>query len=547
MTNKVNKCPNCGHQFKDGEEFCPNCDLFIPVSEQEENNFDPNQTKQFKTFKEIEEKEKANNQTESRFKHRTKKVDDETDELTEKNETVTEEKVGNSEVDSLPQLPIEKVIEKTEASVDMSEEDNNENLTFEETAFVEEISTTEDNSDTTYETVLEETIDKVVLSPIVENEETIPSQSTQENKSNKKKKAIIGLAAATVLAIGGGTFYSNQQKEAAKKAETELVKTTESNLASLFTSEDQVFLKEGITSEDIEKAKNEVTKLKTSSNYDQLEKIVNEAEIKFGKQESVNTLFKSPIMTGKSLASDVFVKDDSALGLTPIEEEKDGFDILFNKALAEAKAQKEILQQVSEKMALVFKDNEVVKNASRDDYKAAEKLVNELKDQEAKEEYNKQLKEVDTFLVKADEKKKEQEALAAQAEQERLAKLAPETTPEPIINNNNNTANNGQLTGPGGNYRWGNREDAVIDYNDAAWAWAPGVQEKVISEVISRGYVVEGGYTLVPKYVENGEGFYDLYATTNSKIFPKSKPEEFPLYVVTINAKTGWFKGNGPN
>ena len=547
MTNKVNKCPNCGHQFKDGEEFCPNCDLFIPVSEQEENNFDPNQTKQFKTFKEIEEKEKANNQTESRFKDRTKKVDDETDELTEKNETVTEEKVGNSEVDSLPQLPIEKVIEKTEASVDMSEEDNNENLTFEETAFVEEISTTEDNSDTTYETVLEETIDKVVLSPIVENEETIPSQSTQENKSNKKKKAIIGLAAATVLAIGGGTFYSHQQKEAAKKAETELVKTTESNLASLFTSEDQVFLKEGITSEDIEKAKNEVTKLKTSSNYDQLEKIINEAEVKFGKQESINALFRSPIINGKNLASDVFVKDDSALGLTPIEEEKDGFDILFNKALAEAKAQKEILQQVSEKMALVFKDNEVVKNASRDDYKAAEKLVNELKDQEAKEEYNKQLKEVDTFLVKADEKKKEQEALAAQAEQERLAKLAPETTPEPIINNNNNTANNGQLTGPGGNYRWGNREDAVIDYNDAAWAWAPGVQEKVISEVISRGYVVEGGYTLVPKYVENGEGFYDLYATTNSKIFPKSKPEEFPLYVVTINAKTGWFKGNGPN
>ena len=86
-----------------------------------------------------------------------------------------------------------------------------------------------------------------------------------------------------------------------------------------------------------------------------------------------------------------------------------------------------------------------------------------------------------------------------------------------------------------------------IDYNDAAWGWAPGVQEKVIAEVISRGYVVEGGYTLVPKYIENGEGFYDLYATTNSKIFPKSKPEEFPLYVVTINAKTGWFKGNGPN
>ncbi len=84
-------------------------------------------------------------------------------------------------------------------------------------------------------------------------------------------------------------------------------------------------------------------------------------------------------------------------------------------------------------------------------------------------------------------------------------------------------------------------------YSDPAWAWNPGIKEDVISEVISRGYVVDGGYSLVPKYIENGEGFYDLYATTNSKLFPNSKASEFPLYVVTINAKTGWFKGNGPN
>lgn len=56
LTKETNKCPNCGHQFKDGEEYCPNCDLFIPVNDQtdQEETFDPNQTKQFKTFKEIE-------------------------------------------------------------------------------------------------------------------------------------------------------------------------------------------------------------------------------------------------------------------------------------------------------------------------------------------------------------------------------------------------------------------------------------------------------------------------------------------------------------
>ncbi|MEG2254993.1 MAG: cell division site-positioning protein MapZ family protein, partial [Vagococcus sp.] len=226
------------------------------------------------------------------------------------------------------------------------------------------------------------------------------------------------------------------------------------------------------------------------------------------------------------------------ISLTRIEEEKDGFDILFNKAFDEAKKQKDALKKVEDKIVVVYKDDSVVKSATREQLDEAQALVKEIPDEEVQKEFLAELKKVDTFIAESEKSKKEAEALALEAQQN--------ATP-PATQNNTNTQGNTQYNNPGTNNRWGNRQDAVIDYNDPAWAWNPGIQEKVMTEVINRGYVVEGGYTLVPKYIENGEGYYDLYATTNSKIFPKSKPEEFPLYVVTINVKTGWFKGNGPN
>ncbi|MEG2938310.1 MAG: cell division site-positioning protein MapZ family protein, partial [Vagococcus sp.] len=254
-------------------------------------------------------------------------------------------------------------------------------------------------------------------------------------------------------------------------------------------------------------------------------------------------LFKSPIMVGKELKEDVLVKNSSPITLTRVSEEKDGFDILFNKAFDEAEKQKNQLVAINEKLDQLIKDDSVVKTATRKQYEETEDMIKALKDEDAKKDYLAKLKKVDTYLVDSEKKKQEAEELARQAEEQRLAELNQQNQ----TNTTTQTIAPTTPTGPGGNYKWGNRQDAYIDYNDAAWGWAPGVQEKVIAEVISRGYVVEGGYTLVPKYIENGEGFYDLYATTNSKIFPKSKPEEFPLYVVTINAKTGWFKGNGPN
>ena len=75
--------------------------------------------------------------------------------------------------------------------------------------------------------------------------------------------------------------------------------------------------------------------------------------------------------------------------------------------------------------------------------------------------------------------------------------------------------------------------------------WAPGVKEKVLDTVIARGYVVPGGYSLEPAKIVNGEGYYNLYATNNqSKLLEGTTEKNVHMYLVTINAKTGWFKGN---
>ena len=71
------------------------------------------------------------------------------------------------------------------------------------------------------------------------------------------------------------------------------------------------------------------------------------------------------------------------------------------------------------------------------------------------------------------------------------------------------------------------------------------VKEKVLDTVIARGYVVPGGYSLEHAKIVNGEGYYNLYATNNqSKLLEGTTEKNVHMYLVTINAKTGWFKGN---
>lgn len=537
LTKENKKCPNCGHEFKQGEEYCPNCDLFVPISEQSEleNTLDLSATKQFKTFKEKDiEKKEIETHREPTFKHRG--------ETAESSKEQSEEEQNNfSPVDDKNIDVIDKVSDTIQE--DLVEEQEKIDLPTEDIEIIKEetsnLDITKDLKDELNDTTSEESISSQMIEAN-STEEDSDNQKKDNPDKKKKSKAIIGMSAAVLLIAGGLTFYSVQQKKADEKATTELVSTAELNLNSLYSNSEHVFLKKDISSSDIDKAKNSLDKLKGKDNYNELKQNFDKVEEKFNKQKAINDLFKSPVIEADKLNNKVYVKNADHIAINKIATEKDGFDILYNKAFAEAEEQKSLLTKANDALETIFKDDKVVKSATREQYEAAEKAIKAIKDPDAKKALQENLQKVDKALVENDKKQAE---MAAAEEQARLAQQQQNNNNQPTQNNNN--TDNYKNTDP--KYKWGNRKDDYIDYNNAAWAWNPGVQEKVISEVISRGYVVDGGYSLVPKYVENGEGFYDLYATTNSKIFPNSKPEEFPLYVVTINAKTGWFKGNGPN
>ncbi|MGX7023784.1 cell division site-positioning protein MapZ family protein [Vagococcus hydrophili] len=532
MTKEIKKCPNCGHEFKSGEDYCPNCDLFVPVNENNENDapFDPEKTQTFKTFKETKNKNEESF-NEPTFKHRGKtSVEEAEDESIEKENTPSVEDIDTKEeiIESVPEETIEltSIIEEKAVSEEIPVD-----VTHDEPVIMDADSQLDE------ETSIE--VESVLVESSVSSSNDSRTQSSDGNK--KKTKAIIGMSAAVVLIVGGLTFYTTQQKKADEKATTELVSTTELNLNSLYSSSEHVFLKKNVTQDDIDKAKKALDKLKGKEDYADFKKEFDSVEEKFNKQSALNAVFKKPIIDSDQLDAKVYVKDADKMPMNKIADEKDGFDILYNKGFAEAEDQKSLLTKANDALSVVFKEKEVVKEATKEQYETAEKAIKDVKDPDVKKELTENLDKVKTFLD--DQEKKKQEEANAAAEQARLAQQEQQN--QGTQNNNNNTSGNFKPTDP--NYKWGNRKDGDINYNDAAWAWNPGIQEKVISEVISRGYVSEGGYYLEPVYIENGEGFYNLYATANSKIFPKSKPEEFPLYVVTINAKTGWFKGNGPN
>lgn len=506
MTKQIKKCPNCGHIFKDGEEYCPNCDLFIPIDQQKNNSDTP-------TFNDEPVKKHVTASTESyhnepTFKHRGKTV---------------EQLKADDDFDASTEEDVPSIIDSTDEQ-DVS------------------ISITEDQTDLESDSDVEES-NETEHDPIIDTEMSIPSPTKENELTNNKtpkktsKKGVVGLVVALVVIVGGLFYFNYHQKQVEADKIAELTSTAEFDLNSLYSNSDHVFLKENISQSDIDKAKKSVDALKGKAEFDDLKKKMDEIETQYNRLVSINKLFKTPIISGEHLDNKAYLKAQEKVSLTKSDPEENGFDILFNKALLEASSQYDINEKAIVALNTVYKDNKVEQSVTKEQYAAAEKAVTAVKDPELKQQQQDILDKVKSYL---DEKAKKEAEVAEKEKQQQaeLAQQAKDNTPKLPAT---------PSTGSNQTGRWGNRQDATIDLSSDAWSWSAGVQDKVINEVINRGYVAPGGYTLVPKYVENGEGFYDLYATTNSKIFPKSKPEEFPLYVVTINCKTGWFKGNGPN
>lgn len=72
----------------------------------------------------------------------------------------------------------------------------------------------------------------------------------------------------------------------------------------------------------------------------------------------------------------------------------------------------------------------------------------------------------------------------------------------------------------------------IDDVNNEAWVFNPGILENIVAISQQRGYITGNQYILEKVNIINGNGYYNMF-----------KPDG--TYLFSINAKTGYFVGNG--
>ncbi|ELY8291091.1 hypothetical protein IGJ46_001189 [Enterococcus sp. AZ120] len=408
---------------------------------------------------------------------------------------------------------------------------------------------------------LEEPSEADVTEEKVSNSGVIPPMNETGNAQpapapKKPSKKVAFVALAVVLLAGGSAWaYHDQTQKAAAQEAAALTKKTDTlkdELAAFYTTKEQVFIKPDMVTVSPEKLSKQVAEIKDSEEYSQLNKQIQTLKEKQLTIQQINQLFEAPIVNGNELKPAILAADQ------PISVKKltgnDPFDQLMNQAIDQANQQYNQLQKAKKAVEVIYKDGKTTNQLNRDTYQAAKAEVDKVISDKLKKELVKQVKTADQALTKVEEEQKriaEEQAAAEQAKQaEEQAKQAAaakkenakkEETAKTEANGYTAPNSDGVYTSP----LYAPDAADIADSSNPAWTWAPGVKEKVLDTVIARGYVVPGGYSLEPAKIVNGEGYYNLYATNNqSKLLEGTTEKNVHMYLVTINAKTGWFKGN---
>ncbi|MDT2756733.1 cell division site-positioning protein MapZ family protein [Enterococcus asini] len=370
-------------------------------------------------------------------------------------------------------------------------------------------------------------------------------------KTSRKKWPIV--LAATVLLAGGGSAYAyhqHQEVQAQKQAQAELnaeIKDLQKEVDALYLDENKEYLKAGITTEEVKKTMDKVTDLGANEETKELKAELVDIEEKLDLQNQVNALFVKPVISGDQLAKDVPLASQEAITLKV--SGPDSFDQLLAQGVQNAKEQLDQLNNAQAAVTALIKDGKAIANPKEVDYQAAQKLVTALVASDEKTELSDKLKLVETKINenKAAEKAAQEKAAAEKAAAEKAAQ-------EKAAQQNSTNANSSLPAEASPNMQTNSANQPILandaadiaDTGNPAWTWNSGVLDKVLATCIQRGYIVAGGYKLEPVRIENGEGYYNLYATTNkAPLTANYKDSDLPLYLVTINCKTGYFRGNG--
>ncbi|WP_281738713.1 cell division site-positioning protein MapZ family protein [Enterococcus dispar] len=381
------------------------------------------------------------------------------------------------------------------------------------------------------------------------------SSTEQVSKSPRKKWPFVLLAAAIILGGSGYGYYvhdqnvkaqAQQEQQKIEKQETAI----QTQLADFYTDNTHQFIKSDKTANQLTDLTTQVNNLKeaaksagTKDNTEELTNEIKSIQEKMDIITQVNNLFETPVVKGSEIKTATAIKG-STIDIEPLTTD-DEFSKTINNVISDAKSQLNDLNTAKKAIAVVYTDEKVKDNATRQQYQTAQKAVAKLVEGNQKKTLMANLEKVDDVLSKkeAAETKKQQEAQAAaakkaandnaQSESEQSNNLPAEASPNMQPNNNNAPI---MAINP----------SAVADTNNTAWVWNAGIQEKVIQTCIDRGYIVAGGYYLEPVTIENGEGYYNLFATnTRSSLLKGISEKALPYYIVTINCKTGYFRGNG--
>lgn len=550
----MHKCPNCRFEPVDGLATCPNCGFSL-VSEDDTLSKNKND--------EIEWSELSQMSVES---VQEMFAEDEAGETEENEKTQTEDHADDTNPilaqyirehrgEYIPRRDVPPV--KEEASEEKNEDKEPEaaetpektetveaadSVTAEESPIIDQAVPIEPEPEVSAATATSQTSEPEAESQVADDATGKNSSGDNQPPKKSRKKWYITLAAVAVLGIGGGYYYHTEkeaeaQRIAAVKKENKEIDALEETIQEFYIDDKQVFVKADKVGQNTSKLAEEIAKHKDSSRYDELDASYQRLLDKMNSIQQVNMLFTAPAISGDKLAENLQLKADQPVDLT-INTSDQSFNDLLNQAVTQAKDQYGKIEEAKKALSQVIQDGNVLEGVTRDQYNAANDAINAVANQALVETQKADLKKVDDALTEK-EKKAEEERLAAEkaaqekAEQEKAAQ-----------ERQNTTTNSGGENQP----IMGTDPSQTADLSNAAWGWNPGVKEKVIQTCLSRGYITEGGYYVEPARIENGEGYYNLYATSNQAPLTKNlSPSDLPMYVVTINCKTGWFRGNGGN
>ncbi|MTD38851.1 zinc-ribbon domain-containing protein [Erwinia sp. CPCC 100877] len=368
------------------------------------------------------------------------------------------------------------------------------------------------------------------------NEPSAPNDKSDDSPKSSHvknyKKFSIALAAVVVLAGGSWAVYSQLHKEPVTQAISKQEKAAEKadkELNSYFTDKSQTFIKSEMVNVSPKSIKTTIDSLKEEDTRQNLENTYNKVVEKQADIVKVNELFIQPIINGEKL-NDSVLKADKKVTIAK-RAEKDAFDKLLNQAISEASAQYDQLQKAKTAVAGFYQNNEFTTALTKETYNSAKTEVDKIKNEALRNPLNETLAKADKVLADAEAANAVAEATNQTNQQAEEQGQADQTQANATIQQDANGFSAPNADGVYTDPVYPVNPADVADMSNSAWIWAPGVQEKVIATCIQRGYITADTYSLQPARIVDGEGYYNLYGADNQ-------------YLVTINAKTGWFKGN---